>query len=178
MIHMAITRTVRPGREDEFELKIHEFFQDAQRFPGTAGVYLLRPVHPEDRTYGIMRAFEDEAARDAFYASQLFKDWSDAVAPLVEGEPTRRALHGLEAFFRGEQAPPAAWKMAIVTWIGVNPAVFIFSKLVPSVFGELPGLAELLLVNACVVASLTWFFMPILTRLFKPLLQSKGSSST
>ena len=78
-----------------------------------------------------------------------------------------RALHGMEAFFRGAEAPPPAWKMAVVTWIGVMPAVYIFSNAVPAVFGTVPELVSLVLVNVFVVASLTWFFMQILTKLFR-----------
>ena len=78
-----------------------------------------------------------------------------------------RALHGMEAFFRGAEAPPPAWKMAVVTWIGVMPAVYIFSNAVAAVFGTVPELASLVLVNVFVVASLTWFFMQILTKLFR-----------
>lgn len=75
-----------------------------------------------------------------------------------------RALHGMEAFFRAADPPPA-WKMALLTWIGVNPAVYIFPIAVPALFGRLPMLAELLIVNAFVVASLTWLLMPLLTKL-------------
>jgi antibiotic biosynthesis monooxygenase (ABM) superfamily enzyme len=55
--------------------------------------------------------------------------------------------------------------MAVVTWLGVNPAVYLFASAVPLAFGSLHGVVELLVVNLFVVASLTWFFMPILTRL-------------
>ena len=58
-----------------------------------------------------------------------------------------RALHGMEAFFRGAEAPPPAWKMAVVTWIGVMPAVYIFSNAVPAVFGTVPELVSLVLVG-------------------------------
>lgn len=168
MIHVAITRRVRPGRESEFESRVQEFFHRAEQVDGTTGAYLLRPVPgSSSNEYGILRSFESEAARERFYASPEYAEWNQCVGELVEGPPTRRPLHGLEAFFRaaGETAPPPAWKMAILTWIAVNPAVYIFAKGVPSVVPGLPFLVEFSLVNAFVVALLTWGFMPLLTRL-------------
>ncbi len=165
---MVITRTARPGREAEFEAAIAEFFAAAADEPGTAGAYLLRPIRgANEREYGILRSFESERAKQAFYDSRLYREWSERVSPLVEGGPRKRELHGLEAFFRSDAggAPPPAWKMAALTWIAVNPAVYIFANGVPKIFGALPPLVELLVVNAFVVATLTWAFMPLLTRI-------------
>jgi hypothetical protein len=167
-VHVAIMRTVRPGREREFEALIQEFFREAALAPGVCGAYLIRPfASSHAREYGILRSFVSEADRGRFYGSDLYRRWSDAVAPLVEGGSQMRALHGMEAFFRDGESPPPAWKMASVTWIGVMPAVYIFSNAVPAVFGTVPEAASLVLVNVFVVASLTWFFMPILTKLFR-----------
>src|SRR5437868_15527958 len=57
--------------------------------------------------------------------------------------------------------------VAVVTWIGVNPAVYIFSNAIPPVLGDLPWVVMLLIVNAFVVASLAWVFIPILTKLLR-----------
>jgi uncharacterized protein len=83
-----------------------------------------------------------------------------------------REVHGLEAFFRDHAPAPPRWKMALLSWIAVTPAVYAFSRLVPSVFGQLSELAALPLVTAFVVASLSWVLMPLLTRLFRPWLWS------
>jgi antibiotic biosynthesis monooxygenase (ABM) superfamily enzyme len=167
MVHVAIMRVVRERREHEFEALIPKFFEEAARQPGVCGAYLIRPIAgSHSREYGILRSFHSEADRERFYSSDLYRRWNEAVAPLVEGGPQRRELHGLEAFFHGSAPPPPRWKMALLTWVGVNPAVYIFSNAVPAGFGELPMLATLLLVNVFVVASLAWVFMPALTRLF------------
>jgi antibiotic biosynthesis monooxygenase (ABM) superfamily enzyme len=166
-VHVAIMRTVRAGREPEFEALIQDFFEEAARQPGVCDAYLIRPiVGSPSRDYGILRSFHSAEDRERFYASDLYRRWNEAVAPLVEGEAQRRELHGLEAFFHGNAPPPPRWKMALLTWVGVNPAVYIFSNAVPAVFGEMPMLGRLLLVNAFVVASLAWVFMPVLTKLF------------
>ena len=173
-VHVAILRKVREGREAEFEAKLSTFFEGAAHESGVGGAYLIRPIsgsHP--REYGILRTFASEEHMRRFYDSATYTRWQNDVRPLVEGEPRKQRLHGLEAFFR--DAPPPQWKMALLTWIGVNPAVYISSAAVTAIFGTLPLLAGLLLVNALVVASLTWGFMPVLTRMFQPWLQSRAS---
>jgi len=168
MVHVAIMRVVQPGREREFERLVQQFFEDAARQPGVCGAYLLRPFAGSSaRDYGILRSFASADDRDRFYASDLYRRWNEAVAPLVEGAPERRELHGLEAFFRAEgKAPPPRWKMAVLTWIGVNPAVYVFSNAIPALT-EFPMLVNLLVVNSFVVASLAWVLMPLLTKLFQ-----------
>lgn len=174
-VHVAILRKVRRGQHEAFERALKDFFGAAAQEPGVDGAYLIRPIPgSDDNEYGILRSFASEADMRQFYASELYRRWKETVAPLVEGEPRKRQLHGLEAFFRDDQSP-AAWKMSVLTWLGVNPAVYLFSLLVPWLFGHLPGLWELLVVNLFVVASLTWFFMPILTWLFRRWLQAPAT---
>jgi len=175
-VHVAILRKVRKGREAEFEAKLSAFFEGAAHEDGVSGAYVLRPIFGSDsREYGILRTFKTEADMRRFYDSATYTRWHDEVRPLVEGEPKRQQLHGLEAFFRDSSAPPPQWKMAVITWIGVNPAVYIFASAVPAVFGPLPMVAGLLLVNVFVVVSLTWGFMPLLTRIFRRWLQPRVS---
>lgn len=176
LVHVAILRKVRKGREAEFEAKLAAFFAAAAQQPGVSGAYMIRGVPgSSEQEYGVLRTFQSEADMREFYASQTYLRWQSEVRPLVEGEPQVRKLYGLEAFFRDGDSPPSRWKMAVLTWVGVNPAVYIFSNAVPAVLGPLPMLATLLIVNAFVVASLTWGFMPLLTRMFRSWLQPRVS---
>jgi len=136
MIHVAITRRVRPGKEAQFETALYRFFRDA--LDASTSAALIRPgPDSEANEYGILRTFPDERAKASFYASAVYQRWLDEVTPLVEGEVDKRELHGLEAFVRGKDSHgPPAWRMALVTWLGVNPAVWLFAQGVPRV---IPG---------------------------------------
>lgn len=168
MIHVAITRRVRPGHESQFERELRRFMQEAEQRPETLGAYLLRPADGRG-AYGILRSFVDRDAEAAFYASDLYRAWSEAVREHVEGEPEKRDLHGLEAFFReGDPAPPPPrWKMAVLTWLAVNPAVYVCSRGVPALLEGrgIPAPLLFLLVNAGVVTLLAWVLMPVGVRL-------------
>lgn len=173
-LHFAVTRRVRPGFEAVFETNLLDFARRSMNVEGMAGVHILRPA-PEStaREYGILRSFESPAAADAFYASALFENWQSAIADMVEGEPRRRQLTGLEAFFRsGKSAMPPRWKMAIVTFLGVLPSVLFWSNVIPPMLTEAHWLVRAAAVNIAVVCTLTWAVMPLLTRFFHPWLHA------
>lgn len=167
--HVAITRRIKPGREAEFEAALREFAMLSLHAPGVTGVHLLGPVpRSSSNEYGIMRSFENEAGSRDFYASPMYAEWEERVAHMVEGVPVVRQLHGLEAFFRdaGVQSPPPRWKMAVVTWLGVFPTVWLWSRTIPGLLDGLHPIAVMAVVNVFVVVTLAWLAMPLLTKLF------------
>ena len=169
MVHCAITRVVREGKESEFEEALKRFVARSLDHHGTTGAHLLRPTDASrPREYGILRSFRSESHMRKFYASDLFADWQTEVAELVEGDPVHRQLHGLEAFFRGigNEAPPPRWKMAFVTWLGVFPVVLLWSRVLPPFLPSVHPVAITALVTGVAVVTLTWFVMPALTRGF------------
>src|SRR5262245_25418740 len=111
-IHVAITRHVRPGCEDEFQKALREFFQESFDFSGVLGVTMIVPApNSKSREYGVLRTFANERERDKFYASPIFKAWEAKSAPLTESNSrSHRTLHGLEAWFRLPHAPHRAGK--------------------------------------------------------------------
>lgn len=174
-ISVWITRTAKPGREAELQAALREFIQASFEHGGVYGANMLSPVSGSDsREYGILRTFANEAERDAFYVSPLFKRWEEKARELTEGEPVHRELHGLEAWFRNPSQPPPRWKMAVLTFAGVYP----LTSALPPWFGRLLAPWHPLLINvvvtALVVAALTWAIMPLLTRLARPWLTPSG----
>ncbi|MFN3193101.1 MAG: antibiotic biosynthesis monooxygenase [Aureliella sp.] len=166
MVHCAITRVVREGKETDFEEALQRFVARSMDHHGTTGAHLLQPTDASrPREYGILRSFRSEDDMHAFYASELFAEWQSEVAELVEGEPVHRQLHGLEAFFHNAQgSSPPRWKMAIVTWLGVFPVVLFWSSTLPPLLGTLHSVAVTAIVTAAAVVTLTWLVMPTLTR--------------
>lgn len=161
---MAIVRRVRAGCEREFEARLRDFVNVSVAAEGVRGVLALGPVDG-GREYGILRSFQGPEERDAFYRSPMFQAWEAQVEPLVEGPPQVRALHGLEAWFRGSAAaPPPRWKMAVVTLLGVYPLALALPVLLQPVTGSLPGWARTLAVSCSMVGLLTWLVMPCLAR--------------
>jgi antibiotic biosynthesis monooxygenase (ABM) superfamily enzyme len=173
-IHIAITRRVRPGHEAEFQQALREFLQTSFAHGGVQGASMLTPPPGSDtREYGILRTFANEAERDAFYESPMFKEWEARARTLTEGEPVHRQLHGLEAWFRSPHTPPPRWKMAVATFLGVYPTSLFLALTVGKAVHTWPLPARSVAIAGCMVALLTWVVMPFVTRLLHGWLHSQ-----
>ncbi|MDX1928236.1 MAG: antibiotic biosynthesis monooxygenase [Pirellulaceae bacterium] len=178
-VHCAATIRVRDGMEAEFEELLLQFVQRSLDYRGTTGVHLIRPVPgTESREYGILRSFISDEHRREFYDSELYQQYRRDTADLVEGEPFIRPLHGLEAFFRtgGNHMPPR-WKMAVVTYLGVMPAVLFWSSTLKPLLSHYHWLLGVAFTNLAVVATLAWVLMPVLTKLFHRWLHTHSGNS-
>jgi uncharacterized protein len=172
-IHVAITRRIKPGCEQEFQTALKDFFARSLAHSGVHGAAMLTPAPGSGSTeYGIIRSFANAAERDAFYTSPLYVEWKARVAPLSVGEPEARELHGLEAFFRQDDpSPPPRWKMAIATYLGVVPVIMTLALTLGPLIRSWNFVLNNLVFNACVVVLLTWVVMPLITRALHPWLQ-------
>lgn len=176
-IHVAITRRVRPGREEEFARALREFLGASFDHESVHGASMLTPPPGSDsREYGILRTFASTAQRDAFYSSALFQEWEARAREMTEGEPEYRELHGLEAFFRSPHTPPPRWKMAVATFLGVFPVAMILNLTLGPVIRSWHFVLGSAVFNACVVMCLTWLVMPLVTRLLHPWLHAAKPS--
>ena len=178
-IHVAITRRIKPGREQEFQTALKDFFARSLAQSGVHGAAMLVPPPGYNSTeYGIIRSFANAAERDAFYASPLYLEWKKSVALLSDGEPEARELHGLEAFFRqNDPAPPPRWKMAIATYLGVVPTIMTLALTLGPLIRSWSFVLNNLVFNACVVVLLTWVVMPLITNGLHRWLQNGGSKT-
>jgi antibiotic biosynthesis monooxygenase (ABM) superfamily enzyme len=165
-IHVAITRRIKPGCEQEFQTALKEFFARSLAESGVHGAAMLvPPPGSSSAEYGIIRSFASIADRDGFYASPLYREWKKRVAPLSDGDPQARELHGLEAFFRQDSpSPPPLWKMAIATYLGVALVTMTLALTLGPLIRSWNFVLYNLVFNACVVALLTWVVMPLITR--------------
>lgn len=165
-IHIAVTRKILLGKEDEFKEALRKFLGESFIHGGVHGAGMITGLPGSDSNeIGILRTFLNEAERDAFYNSERFKEW-EAYASTVTEEPVYRNLTGLEAWFRSPGAPPR-WKMAIVTLCGVYPtSLFLSVTLVPLIH-TLPMLVRTLITAICMVSLLTWVVMPLVIKTLK-----------
>jgi len=173
-IHVAITRRIKPGYEREFQTALKEFFARSLAESGVHGAAMLvPPPGSSSAEYGIIRSFASAAECDAFYASPLYLEWKKRVAPFSEGEPEARQLHGLEAFFRGASSTPPLWKMAIVTYIGVEIVTIFLAFTLGRATRSWNFFIANPIQNICVVGLLTWAVMPIVTKALSRWLHTK-----
>ena len=179
-IHVAITRRVKAGCEEEFQQALRQFFKESFAHGGVVGATMLAPLPgTEGREYGILRTFRDEQERDAFYNSPMFKAWDERARSLTEGDPVYQRLDGLEAWFRSPGGPPPRWKMALLTWIAVWPVSMIVPVIVSQLVSHnVPNFLFAGVVAGGIVVILTWVAMPLLVRLAHPWLKGSGTATS
>jgi len=95
---------------------------------------------------------------------------------LTEGPSQVEELNGLESWFTlpGRPLQPLPqWKMAVVTFIGVDVVTSVLFWIIGPFIQNWPFLLRNSAFNVAVVACLTWLAMPLLTRIFHGWLESK-----
>lgn len=173
-VHLAITLRAKEGKEAELEEALVRFIQRSLDDRGATGVHLFRPAAgASSREFHLHRSFLSEEHSRAFYASEMYQQYQRETADLIEGPAEIRPLHGFEAFFRAANPPPPRWKMAIVTWLGVFPAVLVWSRLLTPRLTMLHPVAITAIVTLLVVITLAWVIMPRLTQVLRPWLHAR-----
>lgn len=165
-IHVAITRRVIPGKEKEFEDALQQFLGKSFVQDGVHGAMMITSLKEDGKNeIGILRTFKDEAEKDAFYNSELFKKWEEYASQLTE-DIVYRDLTGLEAWFRSPTAPPR-WKMALATLCGVFPTSIFLNFTIGHWMKDWSPLLRIFIIAVCMVGLLTWVVMPFMTKILK-----------
>lgn len=174
-VMMLVSRRVKSGYESEFERVMENFIDTATNFSGCLGAQLMHPgdeVGVEDNLYHAILAFENQNCLRAWKNSpERFKGLT-ATADYIESQAIVREVSGLAQWFQAPtgsaQALPARWKVAVVTWLGIFPTVYLLFLLLGDLLAPWSLLPRILVLTALVVVIMTWFVAPQLTRLLKP----------
>lgn len=180
---LLASRRAKSGHEAEFERRMTEFITTAKSFPGCLGAQLVHPGDEkdvEDTLYHALMAFENVASRDAWQQSSERAAGIASVAPYIEGPVVIRGISGLAHWFQpptsGKQVLPPRWKVAVVTWLGIFPTVYLLFLLLGEVLAPWSLFARIFLLTVLVVVIMTWGVAPQLTRLLRPWLFRSAKS--
>lgn len=175
-IHVAITRRILPGKEQEFYRAARRFMGESFTHDAVSGAGIVSFPENGSNEVGILRSFATEAEKEAFYSSEMYRKWEDYVATLTEGPPKLRQLSGLEAWFREPGLPPPRWKMALLTLAAVWPVNMILTHSLGLLIAPLPQPLRILIMSGTLISLLTWGVMPLLTKAFRPWLSPERKS--
>ncbi len=174
-VMMLVSRRVKPGYEAEFERLMEQFIDAAANFPGCLGAQLVHPgdeVDVEDSLYHAVLAFENPDSLRAWQNSSERLQWLTEASAYIEGQAMVREVSGLAHWFQTSTNPtqglPPRWKVAVVTWLGIFPTVYLLFLLLSDVLAPWPLLPRIMVITVLVVTLMTWLVAPQLTRLLKP----------
>lgn len=167
-VTVNIVRTVRPGREAEFEILMRAFIPLALTFPGHLGVHVVKPAAQAPRDYHIVIKFATGEQWRSFQAWPEYEQFRTMIEPLLEREPCVKEMSGLESWITMPHAatlrPLPRWKMATVTLLAVYPTSLFITEFIRPRLLHWPVAAQSLVYAMCTVGLLTWVIMPLLTR--------------
>ncbi len=168
-VTLVISHVLDPEHGQRYEAWLGKIMPIAAEFPGHLGANVIRPS-PGQNLWSIIIRFDTIEHLYAWTQSETRCELVAEIAPLLS-EGDRTEVRTEPAFWF---TPPAAnvrqprrWKQFLITLLVIFPS----TNLVPSITGMLlPSLKGSLLLHlindACVVALVVWFWMPIVTRLF------------
>jgi antibiotic biosynthesis monooxygenase (ABM) superfamily enzyme len=178
-VTVLITRNVKAGCEAEFERICQTLMQVAAGFDGFLGAQLIHPGEdPEvlDTMHHVVLAFDTQAHLDEWHDSPERELGMAATIALIDGAVRVKPVSGLGLWFRTTQQGPPRWKVAVVTWLGIFPTVYLLFWLTTDLLRSWPLLPRTALLTFAVVLLMTWVVAPQLTKLFKPWLFARRVS--
>jgi len=174
----VISHRVRPGREQGYEEWVKGIAAAARDFEGHLGVSILRPRAGKNPNYISVLKFDQVEHLQGWLRSDIRREWMERAQPLILDAEDVQVLTGLEAWFYlpnlDMAAPPPRYKMAAITWIGVQLVTFAVALFLAPLLVSLPFILNLVISNVIVVLALTYLVMPQLTNLFSPWLYPKA----
>ena len=185
-VTVLVTRRVAPQGVAGFEAAMAGMIEAATHFPGHLGGQLVRPGEAgggdEPLLYHVVFAFDNEAHLAAWQDSPERARWLAQVAPHTVGAQEMRRVSGLDYWFAPAgsttKAPPPRWKVAVVTWLGICPTVFMLFLVVAPWLERWPLLPRVMVITALVVLIMTWVVAPRLTAWLKPFLYPPARDNT
>lgn len=165
-----VTRRVVPGREEDYAEGLREVARIARDFDGHQGVTVLGPHGHAPVEFTAIFTFDSAANLERWMTSGERRRWLDRARDLTVDDEDVESLTGLEPWFtlpnRVVNRPPARWKMAILTALGVYPLLLVLSVVLNPVVGDWPLALRLGASLVLGIPLMTWFIMPGLSRLF------------
>jgi uncharacterized protein len=167
---VVVSRRVRKGQQDAFEALSSQMTERASRFPGYLGTAMFRPASPDDPEYRIVFKFRDRESLEQWESSEERAELLGQIESLLVQPSEREVTSGIVTWFtlpgQNPVTPPPKWKMTIVSWLALYPAVTLVFMLFGDVLAQVPLLLRTLLVTVVVMLLMSYVLMPRMTRWF------------
>lgn len=99
-IHWAVMLKAKEGREKDLENAFMSFLRRSLGQYGSTGAHLVRPrADADEREFLLHRSFLSKEHSRQFYESDLYREYQDSTAELIEGPARIRALNGFSLSF-------------------------------------------------------------------------------
>jgi antibiotic biosynthesis monooxygenase (ABM) superfamily enzyme len=167
-VTVLVARSVRPGKEIEFEDWAEELTRAASGFHGFLGAGLLRPGHVGEDWHVVYRFATADAL--AHWETSATREKLLAEGERVMSTASVRRISGLETWFElpGRTAPaPPRWKMFVVSGSVILALQLMLNLAVWGVAPTLWLVPRVAVISIAVTALMTWLVQPRVARLLE-----------
>lgn len=170
-ITVVWSRRAKPGRHAALADVIDRLARAMSAAHGYEGVVTLRPQAGHPPLFTMVAHFASQADLDAWVSSEIRgRLYAEAEAESVGGLDVQQAT-GLEGWFQmpGQPlvVPPPRYKMAVLTWAAIFPLLVIANLIATPLLLHVSPLVRLIPISILLIALMTWFVMPQMTKWFR-----------
>jgi antibiotic biosynthesis monooxygenase (ABM) superfamily enzyme len=175
-VTVVVNMRIKPGCEKDYDEWLGRFLGVLERkVPGYLGTTTIIGTSKDSTVRHIIYRFRDKVSLEAWESSQELHELTEEVNKY--STPYLQKATGLETWFTLPDlraiVPPPKWKMAIVTFIGAYCISLLASFILRPYLGTQPLLFNLFM-TIILVIGLTYFVMPLLSRLLRRWLYPKS----
>ena len=167
---VVVSRRVRKGQQEAFEALSSQMTERASRFPGYLGTAMFRPASPDDPEYRIVFKFRDRETLTAWEESEERAELLEQIESLLVQPSEREVTSGIVTWFtlpgQNPVQPPPKWKMTIVSWLALYPAVTLVFVIFGDLLAQVPLLLRTMIVTIVVMGLMSYVLMPRMTKWF------------
>ena len=169
-VTVIVSRKVKASHAAAFESLSAEMTKRASRFDGYISTAMFRPASADDPEYRIIFKFADGESLARWEDSTERQEILEQIEALLISPSERELVSGLVTWFsmpsKNPLTPPPKYKMTVVSWLALYPAVTLIFWLFGPRLNELPLLLRTLVVTAVVMLLMSYVLMPRMTRIF------------
>ena len=181
-VTVSVSRRIIPGQEVNYESWLRQISAVSAKFPGHMGVNFIRPDGIQQKDYVTIFRFDNYRNLANWENSPQRHEMMEQLHGMVAGEAQINKATGLEFWFNLPEVPvtkaPSPHKMAIVLIVVVYLLVLIINLVFGSWLAVFPLYARIAIVVIGQVLLMTYFVMPLVTRLLQSWLFNASSPSS
>jgi antibiotic biosynthesis monooxygenase (ABM) superfamily enzyme len=177
-VTIVVSRKIKPGCVKDYDEWLRRFLMLGRKVPGYVGTTTIMEGSTDSAAIRhIIHRFRDRASLDVWENSEELRKLIEEVNNY--SIPYLQKATGLETWFTIPDSkaivPPPKWKMAIVAFIGAYCISSVALYILGFFLGQQQPLLINLFMNIILVIGLTYFAMPLLSRLLRRWLYPKTS---
>lgn len=174
-VTVVVNIRIKSGCEKDYDEWLGRFLILERKVPGYLGTTTIMESGTDSSARHVIHRFTDKASLEAWENSEDLRKLKEEANKFSTLYPYKAT--GLETWFTIPDmksiVPPPKWKMAIVSFIAAYSISSVAHYILSIYLGQRPLLTDILM-TIILVVGLTYFAMPLLSRLLRRWLYPKN----